>query len=160
MSIIGPKTEKEWKHWKTTFHNYVTAYEAVGEVNKLDVLTKFLSCTVYEHIDGCQKYDDAIRILDNLYSLKGPDEVFARHLLATAKQQPGHSLKEFLQELRRLSKNRNFRAVSQKEHRDGFFPDAFISGISSHVIRQRLLEESILTMLLRQTDRQTSLFNI
>jgi len=59
---------------------------------------------------------------------------------------PGQSLEEFLQEIRRLSKNCNFRAVSQKENRDGFVRDAFISIIASHAIRQRLLEQSILAI--------------
>ena len=97
ISIVGPTTEKEWKHRKKAFHNCVAAHEAVGERNKLDVPTNFLSYFVYEDIDECQTYDDAIRILDGLY-IKGPNEVFAHHLLVTAKQQPGQSLKEFLQE--------------------------------------------------------------
>jgi len=45
IRITGPTMEKE-KHWKKTFHSYVSAYDAVGEVNMLDVLTNFLSYTV------------------------------------------------------------------------------------------------------------------
>jgi len=72
------------------------------------------------------------------------NEVFARHLLATTKQQPGQSLDDYLQELRRLSKDCNFQAVTKAEHRDGFIRDAFINGILSHSIRHRLLEERTL----------------
>jgi len=45
-----------------------------------------------------------------------------------------------------LSKDCNFRAVSKTEHRDGFIRDAFINGILSHPIRQRILEESTPTI--------------
>ena len=53
---------------------------------------------------------------------------------------------EYLLELRRLSKDCNFRSVSKTEHRDDFIRDVLINGILSHPVRQRLLEESTLTI--------------
>jgi len=43
------------------------AHKAVGEVNKLDVLTNFLSYTVWKNTDECQMYDNAVRIHDSLF---------------------------------------------------------------------------------------------
>jgi len=85
-----------------------------------------------------RKYEAAIQKFDSVL-MKMPNEVFARHLMATAKQKPGQSLDEFLQELRRLSKDYKFQAVTREQHRDGFLRDAFINGILSTTIRQRLL---------------------
>ena len=45
-----------------------------------------------------------------------------------------------------LSKDCNIQAVTAKEYRKELVRDAFINGISSHVIRQRLLENSELTV--------------
>ena len=49
-------------------------------------------------IEECTTYASAIEILDNVY-VKTPHAISARHLLATAKQQSGQSLNEFMQVL-------------------------------------------------------------
>ena len=100
---------------------------------------------LHEYIDECETYDSAIIALDGVF-ITAANEVFARYRLATTRQKPGQSTDENLQELRRLSKDCNFRAVSKTKHRDCFIRDAFINGILSHPIRQRLLEESTLTI--------------
>ena len=61
-------------------------------------------------------------------------------MLATAKQQSGQSLDEFMQVLRSLSKDCNFRQVSADQYRQEMIRDVFNNGLSSSVIRQRLLE--------------------
>jgi len=81
-----PNSTKEWKHWKKTFQNYVAVYETEGvEIDKLQVPTNFLSNKIYEQIDECETYDQAVGVLDDLF-IKTPNEVFARHWLATTKQ--------------------------------------------------------------------------
>jgi len=49
IEINSQASEKEWKHWKKTFQNYITAYETEGaKLDKLQVLTNFLwyiNCT-------------------------------------------------------------------------------------------------------------------
>ena len=52
----------------------------------------------------------------------------------------------FFQQLHVLSKDCNIQAVTAEEYRKKLVRDAFINGISSHVIRQRLLENSKLTV--------------
>ena len=51
-----------------------------------------------------------------------------------------------MQVLRKLSKDCNFVAVTVVQHRDCFIRNAFINGISSHSIRQRLLENRTLSL--------------
>ena len=100
---------------------------------------------MYDYIDECETYHDAVASLEALF-VKKPNEVFARHLLATARQQPGQSLDEFLQRLRRLSKDCNFCSVSAEKYRKEMVRDAFINGLISSVIRQRLLENQSLSL--------------
>ena len=74
--------------------------------------------------------------------VKPANEIFARHLLATRKQQPNETLDEFLQSLKILSRDCNFRNVEAAVYRDEYIRDSFISGLISNTIRQRLLENT------------------
>ena len=51
-----------------------------------------------------------------------------------------------MQALHTLSKNSKFKHVSASEHCEEYIRDSFISGLSSHHIRQRLLENSTLKL--------------
>ncbi|XP_064111373.1 uncharacterized protein LOC135218855 [Macrobrachium nipponense] len=93
----------------------------------------------------CADFESAITILERLF-VKTPNEVFARHLLATRRQKPGESLDEFLRELRKLSKDWNLKAVSADQYREELIWDAFINGLSSAHICQRLLENNMLDL--------------
>jgi len=132
---------KEWRHWRKTFENYVEELDQQREDradDKLKLLTDCVSHIVYDFIEECESYDEAITALQNLYA-HVPNEIFARHLLATTKQQQGQTLDEFLQTLRKLNKDCNFRAVTAEQYKQEMVGDAFINGLLSHVIRQRLL---------------------
>ena len=61
-------------------------------------------------------------------------------------QQPSETLDEYLQSLRILSKKCNFKAVSATVCCDVCIRDAFISGLTSPQIRQRLLENNMLDL--------------
>ena len=91
LDANSSSVSKEWCHWFVTFENYIEVLDAslAGErrTNKLEVLVNCVSHRVFEYIADCDLYDEAITVLRNLYK-KAPNEVFARHLLATAKQQP------------------------------------------------------------------------
>jgi len=106
------------------------------------VLTNFLSFHIFEYINECETYEAAIQKLDSVL-MKMLNKVFACHLLATAKQKPGRSFDKLLQELRRLSKDCNFQAITRDQHRNGFLRDAFINSILSTAIRRRLLEVTL-----------------
>nr|XP_039252382.1 uncharacterized protein LOC120329696 [Styela clava] len=83
--------------------------------------------------------------LEKLYKKKKND-VFARHKLATNKQRSGECVTEFFQQLSSLAKDCNFEAVSADKYREEAIRDAFITGLKSAEIRQRLLEHEVLTL--------------
>ena len=113
--------------------------------DKLSILFAYVNASVYEMIEDCGNYDDAIGRLSEIY-VKTPNVIFSRYVLATRKQKHDESLQNFLQALHLLSKNCNFQNVSAEQHRLEFVRDAFISGLTSNNIRQRLLEHNRLTV--------------
>ena len=58
----------------------------------------------------------------------------------------GESLDEYLQALKILSKEYNFKPVTATEYCEEYIRDAFISRIHSNQIRQRLLENKTLDL--------------
>ena len=143
----SPGSTKSWSHWLKTFNNFISSIQLPDQQvpDKLLLLTNFLSPAVYDFISDATDFDSAIDILKSLY-VKPANEVFARHVLSTTKQEPGQPLDQFLQNLKTLSKDCNFKAVSAEENRDAAVRDAFIGGLSSNQIRQRLLEKSSLNL--------------
>lgn len=139
---------KEWTHWFRTFENFleVIPSEDPTQLNKLGILTNYITPKVFEVISDCASYTEAVDLLKQLY-IKPKNEIFARHLLATRRQQPGESLDEYLQALKTLSKDCDFKSVTAVQHREESIRDAFISGLQSSLIRQRLLENKTLDLM-------------
>lgn len=135
-------TADEWNHWHRTLLNCI---EALTEAhpdrppNELSILINYVSPKVYSLISGCTTFESAISTLQSTF-VKPVNTVFARHVLATKKQQVGETIDQFLQTLRNLSKDCKFGAVSASEHEEQAIRDAFISGLMTPAIRQRLLE--------------------
>ena len=125
---------KHWLHWLMTFENFVAAIPSAPdeEMNKLHVLINYVTSNVYHRFCEAETYEEAIALLKTLY-IKTPNKIFACHKLATRKQQIGKTLDHYLQELKLLSKDCNFR-------------DAFISELLSGSIRQCLLENKTLNL--------------
>ena len=141
-----PKTHatNEWLHWKKTFENFMKVLPE-KDLDKLGLLINHVSPNLFECIENCTDYNSAIATLEKLF-VKPVNEVYARHQLATRRQQPSETLDEYLLSLRILSKNCNFKDVSATVSRDEYIRDAFITGISSPQIRQRLLENNTLDL--------------
>ena len=72
--------------------------------------------------------------------------IFARYELISCKQQPGESLDRYLRKLEQLSMDCDYQAVSAQLHKEEAIRDAFIGGIISNEIRQRMLGDSNLTL--------------
>ena len=140
----SPTAAKEWKHWHRTFSNFI---EECGEnaPDKFRTLTNYVSSDVFEYIEDCTTFESAIAALQKLY-VKTPNEIFARHILTTRRQHSGETLDEYLCELRKLSKDCNFKAVSAEVNCNDSIRDSFINGIQSTLIRQRLLENKTLNL--------------
>ena len=136
---------KRWKHWYRTFSSYIVSLTGVSEANKLNALNNHVDFTVYEYISECATYEDAIACLERIY-VKPVNLVFARHLLSTSKQQVGESLEDFFQKLKKLSLDCNFKDVTAAVYREETIRNAFIAGINSNYIRQRLLEGEDLSL--------------
>ncbi|XP_068235617.1 uncharacterized protein [Palaemon carinicauda] len=125
--LSSSNAAKEWKHWHRTFTNFI---EESGDAapDKLRALVNCVSSSVYELIEDSSTFESA------------------RHVLATRRQQSGESIDEFLRELHKLSKDCNFQSVTAEQYRQELVSDAFINGIASVFIRQRLLENKSLNL--------------
>ena len=155
-----PGAEKLYKHWKMTFQNYIeenvpeTAPGTPGDEESIAAaataeasrnrkmkfaLINNISANIYELISECTDYNSSIAVLDAAY-IRPTSVVYNRHKLMTSKQDPGQSIDVFKQELERLAKSCNFKAVSAEENRNQHIREALIQGIHSPQIRQRLLE--------------------
>ena len=137
---------KEWTHWIRTFRNFTQAVQTTNPtVDKLNLLINYVAPKVYDYIADCSDYDTAESTLQARY-VKPKNEIFARHVLATRRQELNETLDQFLQSLKLLAKDCNFKAVTAVEAADQYIRDAFINGLSSNVIRQRLLENKTLDL--------------
>ena len=125
--------------------------------DKLKFLVNCTSTTIFDFVEDCTTYEEAKQILQELYA-KSENKIFARYLLSTRRQQSGESLTEFLQELKKLSEDCNFEAVSAEKYWEEMIRDAFINGTSSPLIRQKLLENK--TMDLQTAFAQAPAFDI
>ena len=55
---------KEWTHWLKTFQNFMSVLPTEG-LNKLCVLTNYVTPKIYESFAECATYDDLDLDLDN-----------------------------------------------------------------------------------------------
>ena len=145
----SPTAGKDWKHWIRRFDGYVSQFtgsmtEGEAEKYKLSVLVNYAVSDVYDYFDHCTTYSEAEAVLKELF-VKEPYEIFARYELLTTKQKVNQSLADFGCTLNKLAKDCNFASVTAAEHKDAMVRDAFIAGISSPAIRQRLLEHQKLS---------------
>ena len=125
------------------FEYYLAVLPQDG-LNKLSVLINYLSPQVYDYVSQVTSYV-AVTALKALY-MKPTNEVFARHQLAIRRQKESESIDEFLQALKILSRDCNFKDVNVATYIDESVWDAFITGIRSIAIRQRLLENKTLDL--------------
>ena len=105
----------------------------------------YLSPEIFDLIEEYLTDDEAKTILYQTF-LKQKNATYARHLLLTREQKPRESIAEYSCELKSLAKDCDWRAVSAQEFQSELTRDAFITGINSSFIKQRLLEEDALTL--------------
>ena len=154
---INYKSQLDWKQTQTLVRLKRIGYIGHGllitlyqfslqkALNKLQVLINYVSPQIFECIGHCDNYDEAIATFKALY-IKPANQTFARHLLATRRQKSGETMDEFLQALKTLAKDCKYRVVTATKYRDEAIRDAFITGLLSGSNRQRLLENSLLTL--------------
>ena len=152
-----PSSKQKWRHWLTTFESYVECFEEISEVNKLRLLFNHVDSSIYEYISEANDYEAALVILRDLF-VKPVNEVFARYQLHTCQQQVGQSLEEFLKCLKTLSADCNYVNVNAQRYREESIRDAFVAGVRSATIRQRLLESE--NMQLQNVFNKTRSFEL
>ena len=139
-------SDKVWVHWKRTFTSFLTSVSASHhDIDKFEVLINFVSPAVFEYISDCNNYDNAMQTLEALF-VSPKNEIFARHILATRLQQLGETLVEYINVLKLLAKDCQFKPVTAEIYRQELIRDAFINGIQSQHIQQRLLVNITLTL--------------
>ena len=140
---------KIYKHWLRTFNNFIDSVSSTSgsstPVNKLNLLINYIEPVVYDFVSECVSFEEALRTLESIY-VKPKNVIFARHLLSTRKQKSGENLDQFLNNLKTLAKYCNFSAVNAEQYKSEMIRDAFINGLVSNSIRQRLLENKTLDL--------------
>ena len=135
--------KRQWKHWFKSFTTYIAQMQNLTEADKLNLLVNHIDAAVYEIISEAASFEDAVELLSHTYA-KSPSPIFARYALMTCKQRTRESLDSYLQKLKRMSIDCDFQAVTALVHKEAI-RDAFIGGLVSNEIRQRLLENNNLT---------------
>ena len=165
-----PEATKVFRYWLKTFDVFLTEVLAKAEneesVNKLGLLTNFLTHKTYAFIADSETYQDARQALNNYFN-KPKNIIFARHLLMTRSQKEVEKIDEYVHALNQLARDCEFKNVSAEEYKDNLTRDAFINEICSSTIRQRLLEENQLdfksvigkAQLLDQAEKQSVFYS-
>lgn len=133
----------QWTHWLRTFSNFVQSISPAPD--KLKLLINYISPEAYSHISDCENYEDAINALKAVY-VKPKNIIYARHQLATRRQLSSESIDTYLHSLKILAKDCDFTQVTADTYTQEAMREAFIAGLASPAIRQRLLEKETLTL--------------
>ena len=148
--MLDPDSNDKWLHWRDMFEGFLSELQssstsALTGSQKLTLLLHHISTPIYKCLCRCQNYDAAISTLDGMF-IKKKNSIFARYLLATRRQETEESLELYLQNLKILSHDCDFTALTASQARDITIRDAFISGVRSNQIRQRMLENKDLDL--------------
>uniref|UniRef100_A0A2C9KM52 Retrotransposon gag domain-containing protein n=1 Tax=Biomphalaria glabrata TaxID=6526 RepID=A0A2C9KM52_BIOGL len=130
----APQAAEHWQHWYETLKNCISVV-SVDNLDTKKLLINYISPAVYQMILDKETFDEAIQTLNGIY-IQPKNEVFARHRLATCKQEQGQTIDAYMQKLRILSKDCNFKAVTAEQHREEAIRDSFIKGLVSNSIRK------------------------
>ena len=100
---------------------------------------------VFDYVEDCVDFDSVVKTLQNMY-IKTPNEIFARHLLDNRHQQSGESLDEFLQQTSQDMQKLQSCDMTTDQYKEKLIHDSFINDLSLTSIRQRLLENTTLSL--------------
>ena len=123
----------------------ISSTSALTGSQKLTLLLNHISHPIYKCLSRCQNYDAAISTVDGMF-IKKKNSIFARYLLATRRQETEESLELYLQNLKILSRDCDFTALTANQARDIAIRDAFFSGVRSNQIGQRMFENKDLDL--------------
>ena len=133
-------TKEEYNYWRKMLHVYL-AKSATPDDSKLEVLFVLCGVKSFHFIEECTTFDDALKALDSKF-IKRCSAIMMRHKLRTHRQKEGQSIESYLSELTTLVKKCPTPTLTADQHRNLLISDAFVSGLMSPSIRQRLLESA------------------
>jgi transposase InsO family protein len=143
-------SEDDYNYWKRMLNIYYTRAD-VAHDQQLDVLFVLCGANAFPTIEACATYNEAIALLDRKY-LQQASPIMARYNLRSRTQKPGESITEFLSQLELVAKKCTIAAVTAIQHRELLLADAFVAGLLSMPIKQRLLESATISLVdLRNT---------
>ncbi|XP_078495462.1 uncharacterized protein LOC144750544 [Ciona intestinalis] len=139
----APNAARHFTYWLRTVTDFIEHLDegraAVSAANKRRVIVNCLSADIFSYVEEAETYDAIVTTLKRIY-VKRKNNVFARYLLVSRHQKPDESISEYLRELRELAKECSFSDVTADRYKEELTRDAFINGLKSPDIRQRLLE--------------------
>ncbi|XP_059827405.1 uncharacterized protein LOC132395116 [Hypanus sabinus] len=140
-----PEAALAFEHWLACFQSYLAELRATDPTVMYRILLSRVTPKVYSIIRDLPTYNGALDALKRQY-LRPVNTVYARHRLATRRQRPGESSAEFLQALQTLVRACDCKTLTAEQHVELLVRDAFVTGLRSVYMRQRLLEHSNLTL--------------
>ena len=112
LDVKSTNAEEDYIHWIKTFENFLTAVVKADEtVDKLVVLTNFITPKVYHYIADCTTYDTAKAALQSLF-VKKKNILCARYMLLNQKQDPAETVSDYVATLKQLTKDCVFEDVT------------------------------------------------
>ena len=115
-------------HWLRTLNNFIAT---LTDPNKLHLLHNYIGHHAFTIIQDEVEFDAAVAALKVQYQ-RPVNEVYARHILASRKQRPEESIDEFLQCLRVLARDCNYKEVTAAVYQEESIRDSFIAGLRSN----------------------------
>ncbi|XP_059841286.1 uncharacterized protein LOC132402453 [Hypanus sabinus] len=140
-----PDAALVFEHWLACFQSYLEEVRATEPAVMHRILLSRVTPKVYSIIRDLPTYDGALDALKRQY-LRPVNTVYARHRLATRQQRPGESCAEFLRALQTLVRPCDCKTLTAEQHAELLVRDAFVTGLRSVYMRQRLLENADLTL--------------
>lgn len=101
---------ESWTNWHCTFVFFLKAIEHVL-LDKPKSLFKYLKLSVFRYVKNCRDYDVAISTLQSTY-MQSKNEVLARSLTMTCKQEDRESTDQSLYKLTPPLGNSNYQVVT------------------------------------------------
>ncbi|XP_072340617.1 uncharacterized protein [Scyliorhinus torazame] len=136
LSPHAANATSTFDHWLACSGAYLrAATEEPSDPQKLQVLNHRFFPLIWD----APPYSEAMTLLKGHY-VKLVNQVYARRLLAMRRQLPRETLDDFLRALQILSRNCDCQAVSAVQHTELLIRDAYVTGMKSTYVCQRLLE--------------------
>lgn len=132
-------TAEQWKWWKQCFIDGLSINEIKLDDHKLTFLRTHAGSDLFPLLENVTSFADALVILDKQFQT--PTRLlYARHQLLSCVQKPDELISDFVKRLQILVHRCECKSLTAQEHKELLLRDSLVAGISSDIIRARLLE--------------------